>query len=198
MPCRLPVQTMLFLARNVSSVILSSCFILSLNVLQLCGSLHSIWPRAAEHPYGYACGFTQNCTLQALVVESEGAEQLGRISRWMLKHLPTSYKPAANIGFAINTAHPVRVAEVPDNSTDSLGNAVDAARYASFWNLQSSMYDADVLKDGNKWAQCVERMECALTACSGPTQVEGEAALRTAGEGVLLTRLILAPYKYNK
>jgi hypothetical protein len=122
--------------------------------------------------------------VQALVVESEGAEQLGRISRWMLKHLPATYKPAANIGFAINTAHPVRVDEVPPNTTDSLGNAVDTERYTSFWSLQSIMYDADVLKDGNKWAQCVERIECVLAACSGPTQVEGDAALRTAGEGV--------------
>jgi hypothetical protein len=46
------------------------------------------------------------------------------------------------------------------------------------------MYDSDVLKDGNKWAQCVERTEFVLAACSGPTQVEGDAALRTAGEGM--------------
>lgn len=104
----------------------------------------------------------------------------------MLKHLPTSYRPAANIGFAINTAHPVRVGEVSENMTDSLGNAVDAERYKNFWSLQSSIYDADVLKDGNKWAQCMERIECVLAACEGPTQVEGEAALRTAGEGMHL------------
>ena len=121
-------------------------------------------------------------------MESEGAEQLGRISRWMLKHLPANYKPAANIGFAVNTAHPVRIVEVPPNATDSLGDSVDADRYSKFWSLQSSLYDADVLKDGNKWALCVERIECVLTACSGPTQVGGELALRTAGEGVLRSR----------
>lgn len=102
----------------------------------------------------------------------------------MLQHLPANYKPAANIGFAVNSGHPVRVAEVAPNTADSLGNAVDASRYTTFWSLQASMYDADVLKDGNKWALCVERIECVLTACSGPTQVGGEAALRTAGEGV--------------
>lgn len=117
-------------------------------------------------PFAHACSM-----LQSKVVESEGEEQLGKIVRWMFMHLPDAYKPALNVGHNINMSHPVNIAPVPDKMVDSLGNPVDRDQYTSFWSLQHSLYDVNVLYDGDKWGQCMQQIECVLKACSGPTQV---------------------------
>lgn len=117
-------------------------------------------------PFAYACSM-----LQSKVVESEGEEQLGRIVRWMFRHLPDGYKPALNIAHNINMSHPVAIGSVEDSMLDSLGNPVDKEQYNTFWTLQHSLYDGSVLYDGDKWVQCVQQIECVLKACSGPTQV---------------------------
>jgi hypothetical protein len=116
--------------------------------------------------------FSQAClALQALVVDSDGEEQLGRVIRWMAQHLPVSHRPAANIAFSLNTGHPVRVLDVPEGAVDSLGNAVDHDHYTTFWRLQTSLYDPEVLQSGDKWAECVKRIECVLASCVEPPQV---------------------------
>lgn len=117
-------------------------------------------------PFANACS-----VLQSKVVGSEGEGQLGTIVRWMFKHLPDGYKPALNVGHNINMSHPVNVAAVPESMLDSLGNPVDKEQYSTFWSLQHSLYDVNVLYDGDKWGQCMQQIECVLKACSGPTQV---------------------------
>eukprot|EP00892_Ulva_mutabilis_P010514 jgi/Ulvmu1/7835/UM004_0065.1 len=131
-------------------------------------------------PFANACS-----VLQSKVVETEGEGQLGKIVRWMFKHLPDGYKPALNVGHNINMSHPVNIAAVPDSMLDSLGNPVDKEQYITFWSLQHSLYDVNVLYDGDKWGQCTQQIECVLKACSGPTQVEGSAAFTTASEGTV-------------
>lgn len=117
-------------------------------------------------PFAYACSM-----LQSKVVESEGEEQLGKIVRWMFKHLPDGYKPALNIAHNINLSHPVNVSSIPDSMLDSLGNPIDKEQYTTFWSLQHSLYDGGVLHDGDKWSLCMKQIDCVLKACSGPTQV---------------------------
>jgi hypothetical protein len=116
--------------------------------------------------------FTHACRLLIdKVAQLDDAAHLGSLMRWMLTVLPVDHRPGLNISRVLNTSHPPHIDNVADGAVDSLGMAIDAERYQSFWGLQASLQANDVLLSAERWTACAAQIETVLAAFSGPVQV---------------------------
>ncbi|KAK9827255.1 hypothetical protein WJX81_004028 [Elliptochloris bilobata] len=125
--------------------------------------------------------------------KASAASLCGRILVFLATIMPLDERSGVNLTGVFNTAHSTPVEDVPEGTTDSNGQPVDAKLYRALWGLQDAFRHPYQTLDPARWASAVRDLNLVLDAFGRLPIAYGRGAGSSASELGITVKYLSSP-----